>query len=488
MFRHRMILILSVTTIGLSTARARTPRQVSMQQLSMPESMIYFLLRERTAGSTDQRADRERHLRLLRAHAHDKRRQVNGRWLTTRDFENHRKNFNALLREAQKHFRQATSKKKEPTHRERLAQSRHRAAGQTKLKQAADAWDDPLLRTFLLGAAALQAKDEGRAEGLFAQCIRDEPRVAAFYQGRARALMGLKRYSEAIRLFMQVLEMRPDSRYAVNMLQQALRDAPGANIDTPAFRDAKQMLEARPKTNAKPSRRAETMTYWLLPGKELRTGADELPTPPMDRLLVRQAIATPVAEHVLMVDSRILKDADEVLVRIDPKTFAPVKVRKSSRRNKDDDTSMALLPVPEYTFTPRSILIGDPKPDDAPTVHTVNTHAEMGSTPRRQPVRIGTNETGYTTEPAPALANGESAGIILTDGGKLAGVVVRDLDVTKDDPGETVFVSHDLENLLKGIKKLSRPSRRQQQTITPKDAPGDVFLVHAVRGERLSEE
>lgn len=475
--------ILIAAILPAWVARAQESPGVSMGQLAMPESMIYFLLRGRSADPTNDRAELERKLQHFRSYAHDRRRQADGRWLTPLEYERRREAFNAVCREATNHFRQAKGKR-EPTHRERLSQSRHQAAGQTKLRQAAGTWAEPLLRTFLLGVAALQEDDFGRAENLFAQCIKEEPRVAAFYQGRAQALMGLKRYSEALRTYMQVVALMPDSREAVGMLRQALKDAPGSNIETPAFREAREMLQAYPD-DTKSSQRTDKMTTWLLPGKTLREKENSLPNLPMDRLVVQQAVGTPLAEHTLLVDERILRDADEVLVQIDPKTFAPATVSKSARR-KSDTIPMTLITVQDYTFTPRIPLYGDPKPCDPLMVHAINTYAEMGGVIREQPVKVLTNQDGYITDPSPSLADGESAGIILTDKGELAGVVVRDLNVTKDSPAETIYVTHDLNPLLKRIPKTSSRNR-MKRTVMPKKAPGRVFAVYAIQGERFRE-
>lgn len=477
--------ILSLLTIAMLTAasRAQEPRGVSMSLLAMPESMIYFLLRDRAAGSTEQRAETERSLPLFRAYAHDRRRQVEDRWLRPGDFQHRREAFREVCKEAQNHFRQAGGKR-EPTRRERLAQSRHLAAGRAKLRQAAGAWADPLLRSFLLADAAMQSGNLGLAENLFARCAEDEPRVAAFHQGRARALMGLKRYSEALRAYMQVLAMKPDSREAVQLLRQALQDAPGSNLETPAFREARELLQAYPDDSARRPASVLKTTDWLLPGKAVRGKENALPDLPMDRLVVRQATATPVAEHTLLVDGRVLQDADEVLVQIDPKTLVTATVRGSYRRG-DGDIPMTLITLPDYTFTPRPTFSGDLSSDESLVAHTVNTYTEMGGAVREQPVKVLPRQDGYATNPHPALADGESAGILLTGKGQLAGVVVRDLDVMKDSPAEKVYVPADLAPLL---KRMSKPSshQRTKRTITPKDAPGEIFTVYAVQAERLS--
>jgi tetratricopeptide (TPR) repeat protein len=481
MFRQWIFFLTTAVTIT-STIWAQSPRRVTMSQLSMPESLIYFLLRDRSARPALERANLERNLHLFRAYAHDRRRQVLQRWLTPLEFERRREAFHTLCREAQTHLRQATPKGN-PTHREQLDQSRHRAAGQAKLRQAAGAWADPLLRTFLLGAAALREKDFKRAEGLFAQCIEDEPRIAAFHQGRATALMGLKRYSEALRAYMRVLSMKPDSREAAAILRQALKNTPGSSIETPAFREAKNMLQAYSDGGTRRSSRLGQTTTWLLPGKAVRGGENTLPNLPMDRFVVLQALGIPVAEHILLVDGRILKDADEALVQIDPKTLVSVSTRKrSSRRN---DSPMTLLHVPDYTFTPLPSLYADPQPDDSLTMYTINVYAEMGGTIRSGTVHLLTDKDGYATDPDPALAEGESAGICLTDKEQFAGVVLRSLDVLSDSPAQNVYVAHDFAPLLKRIQKTRSRSKR---TITPKDAQGRTFTVYAVRGERFGEK
>ncbi|MBN1944017.1 MAG: hypothetical protein JW849_12060 [Phycisphaerae bacterium] len=469
----------------ISASQAQPTRRVSMTDLARPESMIYFLLRSRAGHATMPRAETEQNLRLYRAYAHDHRRQADGRWLRPADYQRQRKVFNQLCREAKNHFRQATGRR-EPTHRQRLEQSRHRAAGQAKLRQAAGAWADPLLRSFLLAEAARQTGDFGQAENLFARCAREEPRAAAFHQGQAMALMGLKRYSEALRAYMRALALKPDSREAVEMLQQALRDAPGSDIETPAFREAREMLSAYPERGGGNIGRVAATTTWLLPGKTLRCKNDTLPDLPMDRLIVQQAVGTPVAEHTLLVDERILADADEVLVQIDSKTLAPAAFRKSSRR-KNNEPPMSLITVPDYTFTPLPMLRGDPKNDDAVTAQAVNVFAEMGNDVHRQPVQVRTDQNGYVTDPGPALAEGESAGILLTDKGKLAGVVVRNLDVMADSPAEAVYTAEDLTPLLKRIRKSS-PRRRTKRTVTPQPAAGNVFIVYTLKRERFGEK
>lgn len=484
MFRHRMFFCAAVSLIAASVGRGQ-PSRVSMTQLAMPESMIYFLLRDRTDGSTVQRANLERNLRLFRAYAHDHRRQVDRKWLTPREFVRRREAADSLQREAQSLFRQAESKR-DPTRREKLAMSRARAAAESKLQKAAGAWTDPTLRRFLLGVAALDADDVPRAEGLFAQCVEDDPRITAFYQARAEALMGLKRYTDALRTYMQALSMQPESRYAVAMLQDALQNVPGSHIDTPAYRDAKNMLANFQTSRNRRASRLGKSTHWLFPGKPVRSREHTLPDLPMDRFVVLQALGVPVSEHTLLVDGRILQNADEVLVQVNPRTLAPVTKRRTYRR-KMNQPPITLISVPDYKFQPRDVLSGDPKPDEPLTMHAVNIYTEMGGDVRRQPVKVLANRDGYATAPDPALTNGESAGILLTDKGELAGVVVRDLDVMKDFPKQDVYVTTDLADLLKQIQKRSSP-RTSKRTIQPKDAPGEVFLVYAIRGERFEEK
>lgn len=476
---------LGVLLLG-SSGQAQPRGHISITQLSQPESIVYFLLRDRNRAGIAPPVDLERNLRFFRSCVHDRKRQVRGEWITPHEFTRRRKAFDTLQAEAREHFRQAKPKKN-ATPREQATQSRHRAAGQAKLRQAAQAWVDPLLRRFLLAEAAYQFGDAGQAERFFHQCVEDEPRVAAFYEGRARALMKLNRHAEALRMYMQALTLMPDSRDAVGLLRQALKNSPGSKIESPAFRDAKARLEAyKSNRGSRPSRTRETTT-WLFPCKTIRSKDTTLPELPMDRLIVRQALAVPVAKHTLLVDARILGQAKNVIVRIDDKTLVAGTVVTRIRR-KNNAPPLALVNVPDSTFPPLPVLAENAKPGDALQAHTVNVYSEMGSERRTQPVQLVEGEKAPRCEPSPALAAGESAAGLLTAKGELAGFVVRDLDPMKDHRPEIVYLADDLAPLRKRLGKKPSRRRRSKRTITPKPAKGRTFLVYAIEDERLGNK
>ncbi len=244
-----------------------------------------------------------------------------------------------------------------------------------------------------------------------------------------------------------------------------------------------EKLNAYPENTSRRSSAREATT-WLLPGKTVRGKKHALPDLPMDRIVVRQATAVPVAEHILLVDERILADAQEVFVQVDAETLVAASFRRLSS-NRQGNVPVAMITVPDYIFQPLPLHMSSPQRRQSRQASTVNVYAEMGGDIRTLPVKIFSDSNEFTTEPTPALAEGESAGWVLTENDELAGVLVRDLDAMKDSPAENVYLAADLAPLLKRLPRSTTASRRQR-TITPKKITGTLFLVYAVHGERLS--
>jgi len=474
------LLLLAAVAAGQVASPATSPR-VSLDDLTLPQSMAFMLMRNlstRPAAGDSHRIRRE--IEQWRIAAHDRKRKVTPRWLDPGDFANRRRSFLLALEEVAELASQARRNRGDEPQEQKQAE-RLRAQARAKLMQAGRDYADPLLRQFFMGAAALQSQDYRQAEQMFLRCRREAPYVAAFCQGHGRALLEVARELEAVGAFVAALRLAPDSSDALAELRDAMQATPGGLTKREQYLDALE-LTRRYEDERRRRRSSRRGTVWRLPGKELRSDELELPVPSYDRLLTRQAPAVPVSPDALIVDAETVTGALEVLVLIDGR-YVPGEVK----RLRDADVmsvELAQVRVAGYEFAPLAVCDEAPAPDSEVTVLAANAYAEMGGQVRRSPARVESADEGEGVKLSAALAAGEAVGFALDAEGRLIGVLASKSDVMAEDGGPDVFApTAEMEHL--GESRSSRSSRRDEDELPPTRVEGQCFLVLGVFGEVL---
>ena len=429
-------------------------------------------------------------IKRWRAAAHDSKRNVgSNQWLLPKDFIRRREAFTTLATEAQKLYRDISTRKP-TTPKEKAERAAKEATANLKMMRAAQTLADPLLRNFLIGVAAYEGKNYALAESQFRKCCKAAPRVAAFYQGRGLALGKQDRHLDALVSFTWTLRLQPNSQAALRMLRDGLKNVPGAKMQTPAFQTATELVG---QYEADSRRSSRSGIEWLLPGRVVRTRTGELPKPQYDRLVFRQAVAVPVGTSSLIVDEAAVKDAKEVFVRIDETTLVRGVIKRvRSYGSKRTSPPVALVIVGDCKFTP---LEADPETkfaaDEAVTAYGLGIYEQMGRTVRKINGKILNVEEQGRLQLSAALVAGEAASPIITQDGKLAGLLSGRTDAMADGGGAEKFIP--LSELERILKQASRPYRRPsgygrtRRNIQPRPAPGQLFIVYVTCTEKFEK-
>jgi hypothetical protein len=468
-------------------------------EMQMPESYAFMYMRN-IASSTATVTDSHKMVQSWQAKAHDRMRRDGSEkeWVTPAEFDRRREAFKKLLNDATVSLKAANAMALVPTTNPIADKDKDKAKKAKLLKAneqfvlAAEQWPDPLLRRFLMGVARSNAAEHAAALDDYRKCCADAPLVAAFHQGYALSLLGLDRPLEAMEQCLQVLRLEPDSSDAVSALCKAMAAVKGAQMTAPAYLQAAKVLRDYTDPVAKTATSASF--NWAMPGKSVASKDGSLPVFNYDRLVFRQAIAVPIAEHVLLVDRQLIDrtldpDSVAVFVRIDDKTVVPARFHKvaGSTMAAKTESPFAVVTVDECTFTPISI---DEKlaltPGQGVTVTGLSIYEEMGDKPRT----ISANVLKPAGQDEPALsewlAPGEAAGpIFLSDTG-LLGFVAGKTDVTADFGGpDKIIPIADVAAVVKKSKRYTPPSSSGQakRKITPTEAKGTTFTVYATAGE-----
>ncbi len=463
---------------------------IAMAHATRPEPIIFALMSvlegtEAGAASYDVRRQIER----WQTFAHDRKRRAGARWLDPEDFVRRRNAYAEHHREGEQLASKAARiRGDDPA--ERLQRAKWRQQAAVHFRKAAGAWADPLLRTFLLGAAELRGDVPAKASALFERCASEQPRIAVFHQGRGFALQRADRHLEAVEAFTRVLELQPGSSDAVDLLRDALQKVPGAEIRSTAFRLAEDLLS----TYEESSRRAYTRRgeVWLMPGDELRVDEDELPTPPMDRFTFLQGVGVPIGNHTLLVDAAVVEDAAAIHVSLGD-TWVVGYPRRISTYGRAGDTPLAMVHMEGVELTP---LTAEEETtfaaDEAVTAYALPLYAEMGSTIR--PLSGGIERVGETgpTKVSVELSPGDAAGPIVTEDGRIAGFLAGRTDPRAADGGESRLIPYaDVYEFVRRARRSSRVRygyRRVERQVEPTEYAGRHFLVTAVHGERFEDE
>jgi len=471
---------------------------VPLDKTSQPEVVAFMMMRRLSAGSSSHAASLKRQLEQYRILAHEKKRRIGGRWLGPKDFIRHRKAFEKYAAEA-KELEKKSSRLKTPKDAKRdKDRVRNLMLVTARRRMAAKAWADPVLRNFLLGAVELEADLDGRAEKLFRNCCREEPRVGAFHQGRGMALLKLHRELEAVEEFTIAMTLCSDSKCLVTQLREAMSKAPGAKVKSKAYKAAEKLLDSHGGVGKAPSgvgrrRTLSTRFNWELPGLKTSSRNKALPSIPYDRLYFKQALGVPVSEHVLMVDTSVLDGALEVFVRIDENTVVPAKTRRrvSPRVRTKQPPPLTAITIEGYSFKPVTIDAElQLKKTQKVSIYGLGVFEEMGSIPRTATVRV----TDLTKDGAAVLSSGLAAGeatsCVLTDDGKLLGFLAGRTNVKADGGGPYRWINlSEIKTQLKQAMRKRHRSRsdKKDKAAETRPAAGKVFIVYATFAESFKK-
>ncbi len=471
-----------------------------MGQCALPESRAFLYMRDLLAlpagGLSVQTREQ---LKRWQIAAHDRTRRVGSTMLSPGDFARRRQAFQQHLDDAERLLRDGYRRGKEDE--ATPEQKRARTSGLNTLPRAAGSWADPALRAFLLGIAEYHREQFGTADSHFRTAIEAQPRIAAFHQGRAMALIALDRALDALEPAMMAARLAPDAREAPLLLQEALNKTPGTRMDTPVFQRAKAMLETY-NLGRLSKRTFEARTRWLAPGREWSAQEDSLPVPTVDRYVVRQGVGIPVTENALLVGSWVVANALTVQVQLDDgNTVVCRPARPGFTMAGAGD--LVLLTVPGAKFTPVSVFQTNryARPtDDAPTppfaadqsatAFAADAYEEMSREIRRLSARITSVQPDGTAGVETTLPPGCSAGFILTEDNQLVAALAGRTDPQADNGGENRLIA--LPDLARLIPRGTRPGGGSsiyglRRDVAPLDAPGSAFLVYGVFGETFEE-
>ncbi len=471
---------------GPTTPRPRPPEPFRLSDAHRPESIVFSLMRRLDAmpPGTESYRTRQRIDTWKRA-VKDRKRRVDSQWYLPEDFIRRREAFFRNLREAEDSLKKAQRR----SYRDEDSDSRReklRNTGHRQLRQAARSWADPALRAFLSGVAHLRADDASGARPFFARAVELAPRVAAFHQGHGLALVGDDRPVEGLLAMIEALRLQPDSPVLLRQAWEAHEKVPGKELHNPAFVEADAWL----KTFEEPSESRYSLrrASWALPGKDVRDDPESLPVPDYDRLVFRQAVGVPVADHALLVDRAVVEDAVEVFIEVDGR-LVPTEARRSyyTRRRDGEQAPLTLLHAPACSF--QAPVAGDPvprKPGQAVRALWANVYAELGGDIRHTPGKVQAvdhADANVVRSVEVEIAPGSSAAAIVDAEGRLIGFHSGRTDALAEEGGASRFFP--LESFSGMLERIRTYRRRDEREPLATDAR--AVMVHVTATETFGE-
>jgi tetratricopeptide (TPR) repeat protein len=463
----------------------------STEDTTQPETLVFMLMRSLAGAPPGSGAfEIRRQIEQWRIAAHDRKRRAGTRWASPKEVAALRGAYADVLKEAQSlatHAAQGRGRSGQSAEAQRQL-----AGAMTKIQEAALKWPDPLLREFLLGLAAYQAKNYTLAADRFRNCSQTAPRVAGFRQAHGAAMMELQQHIEAVSEFTDLLRLLPGSRDANQLLRIAMKRTPGGLTNEAAYVEAQKLLDEYETPEAGYyTRRGQT---WLMPGRAWYvTDRLLLPSPPYDRLIFRQGVAVPVDKQTLMLDAEVVRDAKEVFVRLNSKTVVGARIRKPSyfgTKTKEDPlafvqvTGVELLPL-KFDKATRA------RPGEVVTFHGISLYDEMGRAVRSVGTTVKFVADDGAVKLADGLAAGEAAAPVVTADGRLLTFLVGKTDVKADDGGTGLAmppneIADVMDRGRRGSSLYSSYGQvNRKASAAPLVANGSAFVVYATAVEKL---
>ena len=472
---------------GLASRAAAPATQVSIADLTHPESVVFMLTRrleslppgETSEGIRKQADD-------YRARAHDLKRRVGNAWNGPEEFDRGRRVFVAGLAEAEDLFGQIRRSSRGPAGQQDAQRKAMLVRAQGKLLPAAKSWPDPLLRQFLVAAAQYQIGDFTEALTLFIRCTDEAPRVAALWQGQGLALTALDRHVEALGCYNKVLRLAPDSTEALRLVSEGMRNVPGTQTKRAEYLEAAELVSRHDRGRQTANSKGIS---WLLPGAGRRVADFGLPTPAYDRLAFKQAVGAPVADNALAVEAAAVEDALEVFVRVSEGRLVRATVNRW-RRREGQEVPLALVSVDGYRFDPlHAASDADLSEGRKVAAYSLPLYEEMGSAIHSVEAQLVAGAGGQGLKPSKPLAAGEAAAPVVTAEGRLAGFLAGRTDAAVEGCGPDRFIPvKDLADMLTAAEREAKSSaRRQEGQPAAVKVEGACFAVLSTFGERITK-
>ena len=412
--------------------------------------------------------------------AHDRKRKIGKKWFSPSDFARRRKVFLERLKGAQDKLREAKKLGDKEDAGSKKKGKGLLTAGNLQLAEASKGWADPVLRKFLLGLTKLHEGNDSGAESYFRECISEVPHVAGFHQARGEALLNLKREDDALRENIIVLNLMPNSRDALGILQLAMKKVSGSTSQGQAYKDARKLVKEYIKPAVYNPRK--NSTTWLFPGEKIRNHSKLLPVLPFDRIELRQGIAVPVSHNVLAVDIGVVRGANEVFLRAGSRII-PGRVDSHSMK---PGNLVAFVYFYECKFTPIKLLAADQfKPKLQGITYTTSIFREMGGKVRSFPVTV-TKVEGKNVALSAGVAPGEGGGPVIDAKEQLMGFLASKIDPEEEKFPEKFYSVLQLSEAIgKIIKRKSNPPWRGKRNVKIVPISDKTFLIEALSYENL---
>lgn len=460
-------------------------------QAERPEPIIFVLMRRLQSMEPGIGSARVREsLRLWQAAAQDGVMQSGRGWIRQDEIQRRRTTALTALREANDLLRQARDLTGRADRSDRARQTQLRTQGLAKLRSAAMSFPGPVVSGFLVGQGALLQDDYAGALRAFDACVKAQPLVAAFYQGRAAAFDGLSRPVDALRDYVTLLNMTGDPQSGAD-LADALQRMPASTMRSRPYQDAQALLERHgipPPSRQPRSTGTDRGFSWRMPGGAWRAQAGTVAEPLVDAFVASKAVAVPVAPSVLLVDAAVVAGADVLLLEVAPGLLVPAEpVRLRTPRGSQAPAVAAVL-VEGFAFTPVPFdaTVAAARGEEL-VLHAHSAPEELDPDgPRRALVRV----LDVPADGAPAvsaeLRPGESAGPLLTLDGRLVTFLAGRADPAVDNGGaHVVLPPADLAPLVADAQRSGAPrnsSPRTRAGAEPQTVEGTLFTLHAIAG------
>lgn len=466
----------------------------------MPETIIFSYMR-RMEADVSASQDLKDEISRYRVMALDRKRKLNGTWLGPDDFARRRQAFLQYLQQAEETALQTKPKTvsgRDTTEAELRTQA---AAIQPKLALAARVWPDPLIRNFLIGLTGLQTKSNlPQAEAAFQNCCRAAPQIVGFRQALGLTLAQMDRPLDGLQELVHAARLSGNSRYVLELMPAIMEKVPGAQRDRQPYIDADQLIKSSSGRGSsllagKTSSSSKTLgvkATWIMPGKDwVSRDLANLPTPPYDRLMFRQALGVPVGKNTLLVEAAVLEGAMEVSVEIEKDVWVQAKARNLSSYSRDSVMPLALLTVPGVEFEPvqaeKETVFEIPLSAE---LFATNAYIEMGQEIRQVKINIKSMDSGGNFTIEDKLLPGEAAGAIITNDNKFVGFLVGKTDPAVQSGGADRFIT--LNEIFPLLAKAGKSPSNSSLLLTGKvpqaknkAVEGNRFLVRVTSAELL---
>ncbi|MHC4986195.1 MAG: hypothetical protein ACYTFO_08590, partial [Planctomycetota bacterium] len=275
--------------VGAITPPATT---FAMNKVTLPDSIVYILMRRVASGDAPDLYALHQDIDRWQIAAHDRVRQVHGEWLRPGLFAQRRDRYARELALTTDLARELRTIRGEDDAAEQQRLDINRRINR-QLARASNVWLDPPIRAFLQGAAHYRAGAYAEALDAFERARQANPLVAAYHQGVGMCLIEIEgRELDGVAALLSELQLRPDSKQAVRQLSAAVDRVPGELLEEPLFLRAREIVGSYPVDWFAEQGR-QPRFVWHMPGARWSSSNNTLPTPPYDRLNVRQAAGVP---------------------------------------------------------------------------------------------------------------------------------------------------------------------------------------------------